>query len=88
MPNIATWLAMEKGTRIRLGGGVTSRQLADRRGHTTHVYPVTGIQKLLIIHTEIRHIPAAARSNTWICGLSLAGIVASNLSRGVDVSLL
>ena len=31
-------------------------------------------------------IPVAARSKAWFCGLSLAGIVSSNLAGGMDVS--
>ena len=41
--------------------------------------------------TEIKHlvlIPVAARSKTWFCGLSLAGIGCSNLTGGMDVCLL
>lgn len=30
----------------------------------------------------------AARSNTWVCGLSLAEIVGPNSGRDMDVSLL
>ena len=30
----------------------------------------------------------AARSNTWVCGLSLVEIVGSNPGRDMDVSLL
>jgi hypothetical protein len=33
-------------------------------------------------------IPMSALSKTWVCGRSLAGIVVSNPSRIMDVSLL
>jgi hypothetical protein len=33
-------------------------------------------------------IPVAARSKAWVCGRLLAGIVGSNLARGMDVCLL
>jgi hypothetical protein len=33
-------------------------------------------------------IPVAARSKTWVCGRSLAGIAGSNASGGMDVCLL
>ena len=32
--------------------------------------------------------PLAARSKTWVCGRSLAGIAGSNPSRGMDVSFV
>jgi len=32
--------------------------------------------------------PVAARSNAWVCGRSLAGIVGSNPARVTDVCLL
>ena len=33
-------------------------------------------------------IPVAARSKTWVCGRSLAGIVGSNPAGGMDMSLV
>ena len=33
-------------------------------------------------------IPVAARSKTWVCGRSLAGIVGSNPARGMDVCVV
>ena len=33
-------------------------------------------------------IPVAARSEVWVCGRSLAGIVGSNPTGGMDVCLL
>ena len=33
-------------------------------------------------------IPVASRSNAWVCGLLLAGIVGSNTAGGIDVCLL
>jgi hypothetical protein len=30
--------------------------------------------------------PVAARSRAWVCGRTLAGIVSSNPTRGMDVS--
>jgi hypothetical protein len=32
------------------------------------------------------YIPVVARSKVWVCGLSLAGILNSNLAGGTDVS--
>jgi hypothetical protein len=32
--------------------------------------------------------PVAARSKTWVCGLSFAGIVGSNPTGGVETCLL
>ena len=36
----------------------------------------------------ISPIEVAARSKAWVCERSLAGIVGSNPSRGIDVCLL
>jgi hypothetical protein len=33
-------------------------------------------------------IPVAAKSNMWVYGSSLAGVMSSNLARGIDVSFL
>ena len=33
-------------------------------------------------------VPVAARSKAWVCVLSFAGIVGSNLAEGMDVFLL
>jgi len=35
-----------------------------------------------------RPIPAAARSQAWVCGSSLAGIAGPNPERGMDVCVL
>jgi hypothetical protein len=46
--------------------------------------PVLKLTKL----TNSMPIPVAARSKAWVCGRSLAGIVGSNSTSGMDVCLL
>jgi len=41
-----------------------------------------------VCYKLLLRIPVAARSNGWVCGRSLPGIVDSNLAGGMDVSLL
>jgi len=36
---------------------------------------------------KLSPVPVAARSKEWVCGLSLAGIVGSNPTGGMDVCL-
>jgi hypothetical protein len=43
---------------------------------------ITCISEVTIIRWSI---PVAARSNAWVCGQSLAGIVGSNPAEGVSV---
>jgi hypothetical protein len=40
-----------------------------------------------VIHTSVVMIPVAARSKVWVCALSLAGILGSNLAGGMDIFL-
>ena len=43
---------------------------------------------ILIMYNAGEPIPDAARSNAWVCGRSLAGIVGSNPAGGTDVCML
>jgi len=43
--------------------------------------------KFWLRNGHCKPIPVAARSKAWVCGLSLAGIVGSNSSGGMDVCL-
>ena len=48
-------------------------------------------QNILInyfVYINLLPVRVAARSKAWVCGCSLAGIVGSNPTRGMDVSLL
>ena len=42
----------------------------------------------LLLEERIEPSPVVARSKTWACGRSLAGIASSNPTGGMDVSLL
>jgi hypothetical protein len=46
-------------------------------GHTTYD---------CFLYSLLKPIPVAARSNEWVCGRSLVGVVGSNPARGLDVS--
>jgi len=45
------------------------------------------LHKIIIIINDTP-IPVAARSKTWVCGRSFAGIVGSNLAGGMDMFLV
>jgi hypothetical protein len=48
----------------------------------------TAVEKLTVGYEAVfneQPIPMAARSEAWVCGHSLAGIVGSNPSGGMDV---
>jgi hypothetical protein len=44
--------------------------------------------KIILCVSPLLLIPVTARSKTWVCGRSLAGIVGSNPARGMEVCLL
>ena len=49
----------------------------------------TAVEKLTVHYEDVFNllpIPVAARSEAWVCGRSLAGIVGSNPAGGMDVS--
>ena len=48
---------------------------------------ITVIMKLYVVH-PLQPIPVAARSKAWVFGRSLARIVGSNPTGGMDVCLL
>ena len=48
----------------------------------------TAVEKLTVHYEDVFNllpIPVAARSEAWVCGRSLAGIVGSNPAGGMDV---
>jgi len=49
----------------------------------------TAVEKLTVDYEGVFNllpIPLAARSEAWVCGRSVAGIVGSNPAGGIDVS--
>jgi hypothetical protein len=42
----------------------------------------------LLVQFHVWPIPVTARSNTWVCDSSLAGIAGSNRTGSMDVSLV
>jgi hypothetical protein len=46
------------------------------------------VAEITFSFTLCQPIPVAARSKAWVCGRSLAGIVGSNDTEGMDVCLL
>jgi hypothetical protein len=66
---------------LRLSGGKTPT-MENRLWLSNKQYSI------LHVVTSLKLIPVAARSQTWVCGRSLAGIVGSNPAGGMDVCLL
>jgi hypothetical protein len=76
-------LVMQRSCYERL-----SSMWSDLERVSLQVCPRTSHCALRIIKPTALPIPVAARSKTWVCGCSLAGIVGSNPAGGIYVCLL